>query len=134
MNIRAMLMTSSHSAVLLCLVGPFFNGSKMVFATAFCRLFLSAGPLLLMLEREMVANGQQGIYSESKLAGVPQSCIICPLTGVFMELMGVTLFNNSFVDFDDIPNHSGTGGPDPPDNALLCLTTFRECCNMFQQN
>ena len=46
----------------------------------------------------------------------------------------MTLFNNSFVDFDDIPNFSTTGSPVPPDNALLCLTTFEECCNAGQQN
>ena len=50
-----------------------------------------------------------------------------------MELNGVTLLNNSFVDFDDIPNLSGTGGAFPDDNVLLCLTTFRECCNSALQ-
>ena len=37
-----------------------FSGSMMVFDTAFCRMLLSLGPLLLILEEGMVANGQQG--------------------------------------------------------------------------
>ena len=37
-----------------------FSGSMMVFDTTFCRMLLSLGPLLLILEEGMVANGEQG--------------------------------------------------------------------------
>ena len=55
--------------------------------------------------------------------------------GVFMELMGVTLLNNSFVDFDNIPDLSTTDGPgSAADTLLLCRTNLEQCCNADQQN
>ena len=47
-----------------------------------------------------------------------------------MELVGVTLLNNSFVDFDDIPSlFLGGGGAQDSDNVLLCHTDLIQCCN-----
>ena len=44
-----------------------------------------------------------------------------------MDLNGVTLPNNSLVDFDDIPNVSGAEGA--PGDVLNCRTDLQACCN-----
>ena len=51
-----------------------------------------------------------------------------------MELMGVTLFNNSYVDIDDIPSLSTYGGAIESDGVLVCRTDLIQCCNQDEQN
>ena len=47
----------------------------------------------------------------------------------------MTLLNNSFVDFDNIPDLSTTDGPgSAADTLLLCRTNLEQCCNADQQN
>ena len=50
---------------------------------------------------------------------------------VSLELLGVTLPNNSFVDFDDIPEYSD--GLNPNDynyrQTMFCRTNLAPCCN-----
>ena len=53
--------------------------------------------------------------------------------GVSLELLGLTLPNNSFVDFDDVLKPE-MGIVPPPDNrlsplTLQCLTDLVDCCN-----
>ena len=50
-----------------------------------------------------------------------------------MDLSGVTLPNDSLVNFDDIPNISGTGGV-TNDIVLNCRTDLEACCNAVQEN
>ena len=50
-----------------------------------------------------------------------------------VDLSGLTLPNNSLVDFDVIPNLSGDGGATDV-NALNCRTDLEACCNMGGQN
>ena len=45
-----------------------------------------------------------------------------------MDLNGVTLPNDSLVDFDDIPNVSTSGGAKYVD-VLNCRTDLEACCN-----
>ena len=50
-----------------------------------------------------------------------------------VDLNGVTLPNDSLVDFDDILNLSGGGGANDM-NALNCRTNLEACCNDNQPN
>ena len=51
--------------------------------------------------------------------------------GVSLELLGVTLPNSSFVDFDDIPEYSDIVNPsdDNGRQTLFCRTGLTPCCN-----
>ena len=55
------------------------------------------------------------------------------LSGVTVDLNGVTLLNNSLVDFEDIPNPLTDGGV-VDDSVLNCRTDLEECCNDALQN
>ena len=47
----------------------------------------------------------------------------------------MTLLNDSFVDFEDIPSLSlEGGGAQDSDNVLLCHTDLMQCCNAVQDN
>ena len=59
--------------------------------------------------------------------------ILTNLSGVTVNLNGLALPNDSFVDFDDIPNLSITGGA--TDVVVLnCSTNLEACCNAGLQN
>ena len=49
-----------------------------------------------------------------------------------VDLNGVTLPNDSLVNFDDIPNISTTGGV-VDDSVLNCRTDLEACCNAYGQ-
>ena len=55
------------------------------------------------------------------------------LSGVTVDLNGVTLPNNSLVEFDDIPDVSGGGGV-ADDSVLNCRTNLETCCNDTEPN
>ena len=55
------------------------------------------------------------------------------LSGVTVDLNGVTLPNNSLVDFEDIPNAPTDGGV-VDDSVLNCRTDLEACCNAAQEN
>ena len=50
-------------------------------------------------------------------------------SGVFLELNGVRLRNNSLVDIDDIPDQVTVGFLTAAANALMCRTDLVACCN-----
>ena len=55
------------------------------------------------------------------------------LSGVTVDLNGLTLLNDSLVDFDDIPNVPTLGGV-VDDSVLNCRTDLAACCNAAQEN
>ena len=52
--------------------------------------------------------------------------------GVYLELKGVTLPNNSFLDFNDIANVPDIGGGAAGQEVLNCRTDLINCCNAAQ--
>ena len=55
--------------------------------------------------------------------------IIKLYSGVFLELNGVRLLNDSLIDIDDIPDEATLGFNVVTLNALNCITDLVECCN-----
>ena len=56
-------------------------------------------------------------------------------SGVFLQLDGVRLPNNSLVDIDDIPDENIVGSDTVAiANALMCMTDLVECCNAAQRD
>ena len=100
---------------------------KMVLA---CRRFFTLG--LLLVE---IVSGQEGIklhYYIHKLHPY-LLYIIIRAGGVFsrLELLGVTLSSDSFVNFNNIPEYSDITSPNENNGrrTLFCRTDLTPCCN-----